>query len=285
MSTYSQGRANGQTTDDATFRTWGKFISDSLESGGWLKTADTGQINWATVTRAAVNTAAGYEIRTSPTKVGYEQVYLKIEYGSGSSANYPTVWLTLGYASNGAGTLTGVLSTRQPAAGVSAANYACTDRVSAGDDWFAIGWSIPAAGYGTSGPVFCAVERLNDADGNPKTAGWQILSARYQLAFGQAYDGSAYTTTATLPMGYVPPDYAGSAGTVFVGVLMPQTGAACYPMRAACTISVSNAGTGSVSFAIFPGKTQTWISGGMSLDNSRTSVTIPENVVVYMRWE
>jgi hypothetical protein len=286
MATYSQSRANGNTSDDATFRTLGSFISASLDSAGWAKTADTGQINWTTVVRAAVNTAAGYEIRTSPTKTGFEQVYVKLEYGQGSNVAYTSLWITLGYASDGAGTLTGTIGTRQVVAGVTSANYACTDRVSAGDDWFAIAQAIPAAGYINAGPTFLAIERLNDADGNPQTTGWNILGSRYQASFGQANNADGPSTAvSTLPMGYVPPGYSGSAGTVFVGVLMPQNGSACYPMRAACTIAATNTGTTSISFALYPGKTQTWITGGISVDAARCNTTIPANVVVHMRWE
>src|SRR4029077_7614980 len=40
-------------------------------------------------------------------------VFVKLEYGSGSSVNNPSIHLSVGNGSNGSGGLTGVLSTRQ----------------------------------------------------------------------------------------------------------------------------------------------------------------------------
>lgn len=286
MSTYSQTRLVGNTANDAEFRAIGKFISDSLTAAGWAKTADTGQVDWTTVTRVAINTAAGYEIRTSPAKAGYEQVYVKIEYGQGSNVAYTSLWITLGYASDGAGTLTGTTSGRQVIAGVTTTPSAVTDRVSAGEDWFAIALNIAAGGSNT-GATHLSLERLMDADGNPQTAGWNILGARYQLSLSLAYDSSGPATAqTTYPIGYFPPNYAGTAGNVFVGVLMPQNGSACYPMRAGCVIADTLTGTGAITFALYPGKSQTWITSGVIIDATRSSLRgIPTSFVAHMRWD
>ncbi len=99
---------------DANFRLWGKAISDALLAGGMVKTADTGQIDWATVTRPTViNTAQGYEIwRSNDGGSGLNNFYFKIEYGAGAAVNTPATWLTVGWGSNGSGTITGNASTR-----------------------------------------------------------------------------------------------------------------------------------------------------------------------------
>lgn len=49
---------------DATrFREWGASIGNALTTLGWVKTADTGQIDWSTVAApTAVNTIMGWEI-------------------------------------------------------------------------------------------------------------------------------------------------------------------------------------------------------------------------------
>lgn len=100
---------------DAAFRTWGSAYASKFASMGLVQTADTGQINWATVTVAAgANTAQGYEIwRFADTMQATAPIFIKIEYGSGAAAANGALWFTLGNGSNGAGTLTGVLSTRQ----------------------------------------------------------------------------------------------------------------------------------------------------------------------------
>lgn len=105
-------------SSDATFRAWGLAFSTALQAAGTASgkltvTTDTGQINWATVTRPGVSTAAGYEIyKFADTLAGAAPIYLKIEYGTGGSATIPQMWITVGTGSNGSGTLTGSTSTR-----------------------------------------------------------------------------------------------------------------------------------------------------------------------------
>ena len=97
-------------SSDAAFRNWGSELSGKFAAVGMVQTSDTGQINWTTVTRAAViNTAAGYEI----WKLSSGNLYFKIEYGTGATQpTLPSIWITVGTGSNGSGTLTGQLSTR-----------------------------------------------------------------------------------------------------------------------------------------------------------------------------
>lgn len=95
-------------TSDAGFRAWGSELSTNLATAGLVVTADTGQINWTTVTRPGTNTSGGYEI----WRFADSTLYLKIEYGTGGGATTPQMWITVGTGSNGSGTLTGQLSTR-----------------------------------------------------------------------------------------------------------------------------------------------------------------------------
>lgn len=94
------------------FRAWGSAISAALSAAGWVQTADTGQINWTTVTAAvSINTSAGFEVwRTNDSNTTW---YLKIEYGAGAATSTPSIWLTIGTATNGSGTLSGQTSTRK----------------------------------------------------------------------------------------------------------------------------------------------------------------------------
>lgn len=93
-------------TSDAGFRAWGSELAAKMALIGWVQTADTGQINWAFVTRPAVNVYAGYEI----WRCANSSVYFKFEYGTAASASTPALRLSWGQGSNGAGTLTGTVS-------------------------------------------------------------------------------------------------------------------------------------------------------------------------------
>lgn len=106
-------------TSDATFRTWGSALKASIATviaaGGFLaQTADTGQINWASVTRPATNTAAGYEVYAfADALAGSAPIVFKLEYGTGSAATGAQMWITVGTGSNGSGTITGVMVARR----------------------------------------------------------------------------------------------------------------------------------------------------------------------------
>lgn len=105
-------------SSDATFRAWGAALSAAIVAGGavfgkLVPTTDTGQINWTTVTRPGTNTVAGYEIyKFADTNAGTAPVYIKLEYGTGTTAAVPQIWVTVGTGSNGSGTLTGFTTTR-----------------------------------------------------------------------------------------------------------------------------------------------------------------------------
>ncbi len=97
-------------TSDATFRIWGKGLSDAMTTVGFTKTADTGQIDWATVLApTSAGTFMGYEIRAfSDSHQATNPVIVKIEYGtSGSGSTYCGLRITIGRATDGAGNFIG----------------------------------------------------------------------------------------------------------------------------------------------------------------------------------
>ncbi|RJP44507.1 hypothetical protein C4587_01850 [Candidatus Parcubacteria bacterium] len=104
--------------NDAGFRAWGSELDYNLTLAGLLQTADTGQIDWTTVTFPAVNnTIAGYTIwRFNPavdTLQSQSPIYIKFEYGRGGSANTPMMWITVGRGSDGTGTITDIFFPQQ----------------------------------------------------------------------------------------------------------------------------------------------------------------------------
>jgi len=139
-----------------------------ITAAGWTKAADTGQINWTTVTApATTNTAAGFEIwQTEDVDTTW---YLKIEYGSGSTATYPAIWVTLGSGTNGTGTLTGQVSSRLAiASGATDAANTSSCAFAGGTAWFATAMFYDKSAAQTFGFM---VERLKNADGSEADTG------------------------------------------------------------------------------------------------------------------
>lgn len=95
-------------SSDATFRAWGAEFDTKLALTGMVQTADTGQIDWVTVTRPGTSSVGGYTV----WRFADSSLYLKLEYGTGTSTDIPQMWVTVGTGSNGSGTITGQTSTR-----------------------------------------------------------------------------------------------------------------------------------------------------------------------------
>lgn len=160
-------------SNTTNFRIWGLEFSNMLTAAGFPKSADTGQINWATVTKSGTaGVYAGYEIRyLNDSLHGTFPIYLKIEYGNGaSSAVYPSIRVSASSGTNGAGTLTGI--------SFSAATILTNDQpVVAGSRWSgAVTRSGYAAffwkrGWDGSGSPHFAICRTTDSSGTPTALG------------------------------------------------------------------------------------------------------------------
>jgi hypothetical protein len=102
-------------TSNATFQAWvSEVLTNLVTNCGMTQTADTGQINPATVALPGAGaTSAGYAILAfNDTLQSTAPIYLKLEFGTGATTVAPGLWITIGTGSNGSGTLTGTVGTR-----------------------------------------------------------------------------------------------------------------------------------------------------------------------------
>lgn len=185
-------------SSDAAFRLWGAAFGVKLAAAGLVQTADTGQINWVTVTAAAaINTAQGYEIwRFADALQSSAPIFIKIEYGSGAAVNNPAIWITLGNATNGAGSLVNLISVRQQITHTATATP-ITYYWSGDTNRF----SVTALGAAAATSLFWSVERTVDITGAVTSEGalqiWHSLSSWSQVAWNQT-TGSPSLLEATL---------------------------------------------------------------------------------------
>ncbi len=223
MTTTSFTCASVQTTD-AEFRAWGSALSTALAAVGLVKTADTGQIDWTTVAKpTATNTAAGYEVwRFADTLQSTAPIFIKIEYGTGSTAAYPQIWVTVGQSSNGSGTIGSVMADRAALASLinSATTYPCY--VSSGDgSMLAI---VMWAGGTALAPVI-VIDRSRDSTGAPSADG--IIATSTQTAgvlstssaigtYTRGMRAASYSTLATT-VGLIPVSVPQTIGGVALG--------------------------------------------------------------------
>lgn len=163
MASFTATPANFTNSSDANFRAWGSYLAARFAAVGLVQTADTGQINWTTVTTpAGINTYQGYEIwRFADALQATAPVYFKIQYGEGSAVDGPGIRIQFGTGSDGAGNLTGTTSTARDAEGNTQAG-ACIVVGSGDTNRFSFAGGFLAA----SGLGLCfSFERMKDATG------------------------------------------------------------------------------------------------------------------------
>lgn len=170
---------------DATFREWGLEFSNMLAALGLVQTADTGQINWTTVTRPGANTDAGYEVwRFNDTQQSAAPIYLKFYYGTHSSTTAPRIRVGMGTGSNGSGTLTNPITERTPPSSVSHTDdLAYQTNACHVEGFLGIEWKI---GTNTNFQLF--IIRTHDTSGAPDAEAVYCLDA---AAASGAFSGQA----------------------------------------------------------------------------------------------
>jgi hypothetical protein len=168
---------NHEITGTERFRLWGAKVREMLEGIGLTRTADTGQINWATVEWPAAETDAGYEIyRFNDTLQATRPIYIKIFYGRGEGEKRYRIGLQVGSKSNGTGTIEGGLSTRANLEPKASSGFAALGRIHAvySDSEFLLWLCVNPAQEGgaavNTATFFMGVGRLRDADGTIRSS-------------------------------------------------------------------------------------------------------------------
>lgn len=156
------------SSSDANFRSWGSAFNAIVTVGGfWAQTADTGQINWTTVLHpAGANTFQGFEIYKSQDSLSTTfPIFMRIDYGAGSGTPLnAAIKITFGTGTNGAGTLTGNVSSIMTISSATAGQGATPISVfsSGGGSRFAmLLWDGPFSNIES----LVAIERSLDASG------------------------------------------------------------------------------------------------------------------------
>lgn len=154
-------------TSNAGFQAWATELITKLlavNAGQLTQTADTGQLaNPVVAARPGTNTAAGYWI-FKWTDGSSTDLYFKIEPGTGASAAVPAIWITVGTGSNGSGTLTGAVTTRQITTGgaVTSTVTNLTSYLCVATGSFALIWKS-AASTAKSAGFFATVHSVDDS--------------------------------------------------------------------------------------------------------------------------
>ena len=221
----------GSNASDATFRVWTKSIFDTIIAGGWVQTADAGQMSFTTVAvPTVINTSAGYVIfAMNDALQATAPCYLKMEFGQGTSLGYLNVWLTMGTATSGTGGIIGnttsrfSLGTNQGATTVGQTTF----RYSIAPNRLTAGLFVTnTAGYYS---IF-TVERTKDGSGNDTATGLMIMGYSQAAAASGVQGVFSQLVTYAGPQA---PYYAAWNATTPPGITTSAYGADIYfyPIR------------------------------------------------------
>lgn len=197
--------------NDTDFRQWGSTISAHLAAVGLVQSSDSGQINWTTVTKptAGNNAMAGYEIwRLADSLDATAPIFIKIEYGNSNVTSNPGLMMSVGYATDGAGSLTGVVSDRRLMTNTAAsvAGNAYVSKACFVDGFFGCTMYRDLQGTGVVPMLAMMVSRSVDDSGAVTTDGFTVVYAA---------SGSAPSIMQTINMVHATKTTAGTVHTLF----------------------------------------------------------------------
>jgi hypothetical protein len=206
---------------DAAFRVLGLLVSNALEAIGLTKTADTGQIDWATVTKSASTaTMSGYEIRAFPsgTLQTDNPLLVKISYGTSSaSATVFGFTIQIGHTTDGAGNFTGDASDTYTCYSNSNNANGSLCFLSCDEEHLTVALFLGISATTTSYCAACSLDRLRDVSGTALATGVNVITlsvATYKQRMFPASGTQFPTTALTEPMTLYP---GGAGEPVVVG--------------------------------------------------------------------
>jgi hypothetical protein len=282
LQTLSPGGNNNAST--TTFRAWGSALSAAVGAAGCVQTADTGQINWASVTvPGAGSTSAGYEVwRFNDTLQSTAPIYFKLEYGSSAVTAAGGLWLTVGTGSDGAGNISNASNaaltaprTQLNTNGVSSVTYV---NGSAADSTLAVFYAPTFTGTSSAGGLIL-IERSRGFDGTPNSDGCLVVNCHAPAA------GGLPGLCACFPLSFLPNNFAPSGtnsvrawspGLSFGGGASLQVGGVLYlqplfthfnvrlggPSKYVLGVTPTDLGGGSTVSVPHYGSTHSWLAAG-----------------------
>jgi hypothetical protein len=213
-------------TSDATFQAWITNLHNAIIAAGLVDPGDTGQLDLSTATRPGTNTWAGYRIyRFNDTNQGAYPVFIRLEFGTGSTAAGPQMRFTIGQGSDGAGTITGanVVSNTLIAPGNQAGSSTSRrTRVMCKDGLFWFAHGLGFTGDGTNCHGFLKISRSVSSDGTPNADG---IAVYYRS--GTQYNNATTTSLACFMLRAAAGGYTCERGSwcmVWGGVTTSVTG-------------------------------------------------------------
>jgi hypothetical protein len=262
---YRTGIFTFSNNTDALFRAWINEIHTAITAFGWVRTADTGQIDFATVARpAAINTFQGYAIyRMDDALQATAAVFLRIDFGTGSATDAPALKIRLAIGgTDGAGNLTGNVSTSQTL-NTSGVGAATPMRTAGSTSSFRMQWG----GELSATQTLCfAIERDLDSSGAETSLGVNVLTEGSTTYASQFIETAGGLGTAEARWYAMINGQASQAGRGFVGVgpVRCVLGLFRNPMKTVVLFARGDFATNSTGPIVIYGVSRTYLFMGLT---------------------
>lgn len=279
----------------ANFKLWAQAISSAFSTFGWVQTADTGQVNWSTISAVPSNTFV-YEIWKSNDSLSSSlPIYVRINYGWNSTS--PQIQVVVGTSSNGSGTITGQCTNSGGLTTITGINnnqgsttYPCYFSGNAGNFrmWM---WGTTNASPAT-GCLF-VIERSKSTAG-ADTADYFTVVWLNQNNYGSCRQQSINSTTVgTIDGGFITPLPTNVSGDTFFGFgtvaampVFPMVGKCGNPMIGLMTAAGNDAGPNAIiTVSSMYGSTHTYLVCASISNSVGTRNYNGTNVVALMQYE
>ena len=199
------------TVTNTEFRQVCQFFANVLQTGGIVKTSDTGQIDLASANFPAANsTSAGYEMRQmSDAMQSVQPVFMRIQYYRGGNAGQIVIGIQFGKGSNGAGGLTGAVGTETLVSVIGTATRTGVSAGFANTNSFVLRFGYGNNTAGNFEGIF-SVERTNDRAGSVTDKGVMFIyknagqASAFSSRFFDYYSGAPVTEESGLGGSWMP---------------------------------------------------------------------------------
>ena len=161
------------------FRHWARSLHNAIKSCSLAEPDISGAIDFETVNApGGINQSQGYRVYAFADALqGTLPVFIKVEFGEGSSADEPGIWLTVGTTNDESGTLGGQTYTRtQLQGGIPGDTDQHTSYVAGDTNYLCVNpflWDN--VNRDEKGNFGFAIERSHDVDGNDTSYGIIVL--------------------------------------------------------------------------------------------------------------
>lgn len=274
------------------FRAWGSDINAGMTAMGWAKTADTGQIDWATVNApGTTNTIMGYEMWASQDSLSSTfPIYIKLEYGSSAVANAVALPVTIGTKTDGSGNIYGGIFSR-----IFYTNPTNTTNTGENDYcWETTGGSFVFAlarnqtGSGQARVVM--VERSRNASGVPTDEYVTCMFSQYTtFAYQVLFNGGGQGPKDSTYISYILPTSSSSSlagGTFQTSPHWPLIGRIPNPgMMLMCGMNAEVGGNGTQFSVPHYGATHNYLSLGTIANTFTSPIRNSTNQCFGILWE